>query len=192
MRSYRGKRRHEVGEIDQIAKSLHRHTPWLIDDERHTYASLVELCLSATEAGIAVELWQWRLHCGTVVAGKDDKGVLLQSALLKMLQQSAHGSVHVFNECRIALSILLGFSRSERGVDVVPAPCVLIDDIRLVGSVEGKIEEEGLVCLLLTVDEGNGIVGRDVGVMTHMTVVAILLNVYELVAVETIVWVIIW
>ena len=58
---------HDVGEIDGVLKTLHRNLARLIDDERHTYASLIELTFAPLEAGIAVQLFYGSLYGSAIV-----------------------------------------------------------------------------------------------------------------------------
>ena len=89
------KSRHDVGEIDCVLKTLHGHLARLIDNERHTYSTLVELPLASLEAGITVQLLYGCLNCGAVVRGKDDERVLTQPHALQLIEQTTYGSVHV-------------------------------------------------------------------------------------------------
>ena len=58
-------------------------------------------------------------------------------------------------------------------------------------SIEGQIEEEWILLVFLSVNEADRIIGRNVGVVSDMSVVAILSDVDELVTIESVVGIIV-
>ena len=179
--SQRSEGGHDVGEIDNVRQCLHGHLSRLVDDERHADASLVELSLAPTETRIAVEELEGCLHSSAIVRGEDDEGIVAQMQTVQLCQQTANGRIHVGDERRIAFGVHVP--------RLVVVPHRLVDDVGFVGRIKGKIEEERILAVAL--DEADGIVGRDVGIVAHMLVVGILLDVDEPVVVETIVGIII-
>ena len=140
-----------------------------LDDHRHADAALVEVALVAAPGAVGVE----EIRVGAafevraVVAGKDDKGVLSQTFLVEIRQQPSYGAVHVGDERGIALGV-------HRPVLLSVIPRRLVDDIWFVRSVIGQIEEEGL--LLVASNESDGVVCGDVGVVTYMGIMGVLLD----------------
>ena len=173
--------RHHIWEVDDVVERLHGYAVGLVHDERHADAAFVELCLSASESGIAVEQLQWGLHGCAVIRSEDDECVVAELQLIQGFQQSADGCIHVGNERGISLVVHIPrFVVIPRGV---------VDDVWLVGCIVGKIEEERMVPVAL--DEADGIIGRDIGVVLHVLVVLVCLDVDELVVVEAVVGIII-
>ena len=172
---------HHIREIDDVVEGLHGHLAWLVDDEGHANASLVELSLAAPETGIAVEERQGRLHGGSIVGGEDDEGVVAQMHAVEGCEQTANGSIHVGDEGGIAFGVEIP--------RLVIVPHSIVDDIGFVGGIEGEVEEERIA--LVALDEADGIVGGDVGVMANMPVVGIGADVDKAVVVEPVVGIII-
>ena len=144
-----GKGWHHIGEVNDILQFLDGHLLGLVDDQWHTYASLIELSFAAMESGSTVQFLQGSLHGRSVVGGKDDEGILPQSQPFQFVHQSSDGSIHVGDERGIALGV-------HAPVLPLVIPGSVLDDIRFMGSIVGKIEEEGIV--LVAAHKGDGII----------------------------------
>ena len=173
---------HEVGEVNQVAEVLHRHLSGLVYDERNPYAALIELPLVAFEARSAVQLFERSHDSRAVIRREDNQCVLPQAQSVERAQNPSDVIVHVCHQGGIALGV-------GAPVALVVIPRRVVDVVRLVRSVVSQIKEEGMV--LLTVDKGYGIIGRNLGVVPHMGVVLVLTDVDEAVAMKAIVGIII-
>ena len=80
---------------------------------------------------------------------------------------AAYLSIHVSDERGVALDV-------DRPVLLSLVPRDIVDDIRLVGAVVGEVEEERVV--LVAMDKGNGVIGRNLRVVAYMRIVSILIN----------------
>ena len=166
---------HEVGEVHQVVYLSGWHSIGLVDDEGHLDASLVELALASFQPGAAVELLQRSLYGSAVVGGEDDECLLAQSQPFELVEQSADGRVHVGDERGVALGV-------GGPVALLVVPRGVVDVVGLVRRIVGQVEEERGI--LLPAYEGDGIVGGDVGVVAHVGIVGVLLDVGQLVVVE--------